>query len=117
MLRSRCSFSSSRDPLRIRTMEIVEMTRVARDFCFVALTFLLTTAAASAQLATAELNGRVTDSSGAVLPGVTVTATQTATGLVRTVTTDGEGNYLISNLPTGPYRLEVSLQGFKSHVQ
>ena len=93
------------------------MTRVVRNFCFFALTFLLTTAAASAQLATAELNGRVTDSSGAVLPGVTVTATQTATGLVRTVVTDGAGNYLISNLPTGPYRLEVSLQGFKSYVQ
>jgi len=78
---------------------------------------LLTTAAASAQFATAELNGGVTDSSGAVLPGVTVTATQTATGLVRTVVTDGDGNYLISNLPTGPYRLEVALQGFKTYVQ
>src|ERR1041384_4754855 len=66
---------------------------------------------------TAELNGRVTDSSGAVLPGVTVTATQTATGLVRTVVSDGDGSYLISNLPTGPYRLEVSLQGFRNYVQ
>ena len=93
------------------------MTRVLRVFCILALTFLFTTAAAWAQLATAELNGRVTDSSGAVLPGVTVTATQTATGLVRAVVTDGEGNYLISNLPTGPYRLEVSLQGFKTYVQ
>ena len=60
------------------------MTRVVRDFCALALIFVLTTATAWAQLATAELNGRVTDSSGAVLPGVTVTATQTATGLVRT---------------------------------
>ncbi len=93
------------------------MTRAAGVLCCVALIFFLTIAAASAQMATAELNGRVTDSSGAVLPGVTVTATQTATGLVRTVTTDGEGNYIISNLPTGPYRLEVSLQGFKSYVQ
>ena len=78
---------------------------------------LLITAPAWAQLATAELNGRVTDSSGAVLPGVTVTATQTATGLVRTAVTDESGSYLISNLPTGPYRLEVALQGFRSYVQ
>ena len=92
------------------------MTRVARAFSIVALIVLFGTAPAWAQ-ATAELNGRVTDSSGAVLPGVTVTATQTATGLVRTVVTDGDGNYLVSNLPTGPYRLEVSLQGFKSYVQ
>jgi hypothetical protein len=31
--------------------------------------------------------------------------------------TDESGNYLISNLPTGPYRLEVALQGFKTYVQ
>ena len=78
---------------------------------------LLTPAAAMAQVSTAELNGRVTDSSGGVLPGVTVTATQTATGLVRTAVTDENGAYLISNLPTGPYRLEVALQGFRTYVQ
>ena len=70
-----------------------------------------------AQLATAELNGRVADESGAVLPGATVTVTQTATGLVRSVVTDSNGGYLISNLPTGPYRLEVMLQGFRTYVQ
>ena len=93
------------------------MTRVVREVFVVVLVLMLGTATAWAQLATAELNGRVTDSSGAVLPGVTVTATQTATGLVRTVVTDESGSYLISNLPTGPYRLDVSLQGFKSYVQ
>src|SRR6266545_1807881 len=93
------------------------MMRVVRDGCTLALMFALTTAPAWAQLATAELNGRVTDSSGAVLPGVTVTATQTATGLVRTAVTDDGGTYLLSNLPTGPYRLEISLQGFKNYVQ
>jgi len=78
---------------------------------------LVPTPAAWAQLATAELNGRVTDSSGAVLPGATVTVTQTATGLVRSDVTDASGNYLFSALPTGPYRLEVALQGFKTYVQ
>jgi hypothetical protein len=70
-----------------------------------------------AQLSTAELNGRITDSSGAVLPGATVTATQTATGLMRTDVADASGSYLLSNLPTGPYKLEVTLQGFRSYVQ
>ena len=93
------------------------MTRVARDVGAFALIFVLTTATAWSQLATAELNGRVTDSSGGVLPGVTVSATQTATGLVRTAVTDENGAYLISNLPTGPYRLEVALQGFRTYVQ
>ena len=69
------------------------MTRVPSACFSLALVVLfgdvLTTAPAWAQQATAELNGRVTDSSGAVLPGVTVTATQTATGLARTAVTDG----------------------------
>ena len=93
------------------------MVRVVRDFCILATILLLVPVPARAQLATAELNGRVTDESGAVLPGATVTVTQTATGLVRTVVTDSNGTYLISNLPTGPYRLEVMLQGFRSYVQ
>ena len=67
--------------------------------------------------ATAELAGRVTDESGAVLPGVTVTATQTDTGFTRTVVTDDTGAWVMPNLPTGPYRLEVSLQGFRTYVQ
>src|SRR5213596_1221986 len=84
--------------------------------CVTALILLLTGAFAWAQ-ATAELNGRVTDESGAVLPGVTVTATQTDTGFTRSVVTDGSGVYVMPNLPTGPYRLEVALQGFKTYVQ
>src|SRR4030095_6305184 len=76
----------------------------------------LTSALASAQ-ATAELNGRVTDDSGAVLPGVTVTETPTDTGFTRTAVTDGTGTYSMPNLPTGPYKLEVALQGFKTYVQ
>ena len=82
--------------------------------CVVAL--LLSTVPARAQ-ATAELAGRVTDESGAVLPGVTVTATQTDTGFSRTVVTDDGGNWVMPNLPTGPYRLEVSLQGFRTYAQ
>ena len=76
------------------------------------LAVLLTTTSAWAQLSTAQLSGRIADESGAVLPGVTVTVTQTATGLTRSVTTDEKGTYVLPNLPTGPYRLEAALQGF-----
>ena len=88
---------------------------------------------ASGQISTAQLSGKVTDTSNAVLPGATVTVTQTDTGAVRSVvipsargathpaarsvTTDSEGAYLVSNLSPGPYRLEVALQGFKTYVQ
>ena len=66
---------------------------------------------------TAQLNGRVTDESSAVLPGVTVTVTQTDTGFMRTTVTDAAGAWLMPNLPIGPYRLEVALQGFRTYVQ
>jgi len=75
------------------------------------------TRSGSAQLSTAQLSGRITDESGAVLPGVTVTATQTDTGLTRSVTTDASGTYVLPNLPTGPYRLEAMLQGFRTYSQ
>ncbi|MBI2188014.1 MAG: TonB-dependent receptor [Acidobacteria bacterium] len=78
---------------------------------------VLTSATSWAQLSTAQLSGRVTDESGAVLPGVTVTATQTDTGLTRTVVTDANGTYVLPNLPTGPYRLEAMLQGFRTYSQ
>ncbi len=92
------------------------MTRLIRVICFGLLALALTSGAALAQ-STGELAGRVTDESGAVLPGVTVTATQTDTAFSRTVVTDGEGAWVMPNMPTGPYRLEVSLQGFRSYVQ
>ena len=92
------------------------MNDLLRRSAIAGLVLLLTCAPLFAQ-ATADLNGRVADESGAVLPGVTVTATQTDTGFARTAVTDGNGVYTMPNLPTGPYRLEVSLQGFRTYVQ
>ena len=93
------------------------MKRFLQQLSIGALALLLTAAAASAQSSTAELNGTIRDSSGAVLPGVTVTVTQTDTGFTRTVVTDDTGAYSLPNLPTGPYRLEVTLAGFRTYVQ
>src|SRR5262249_37476686 len=53
----------------------------------------------------------------AVLPGVEVTATQTATGIARSGVTDETGSYVLANLPVGPYRFEASLPGFRKYVQ
>jgi hypothetical protein len=66
---------------------------------------------------TASVAGTVRDASGGVLPGVTVTATQTDTGFTRTGVTDEEGRFNIPSLPVGPYRLEFSLQGFTTFAQ
>ena len=92
------------------------MTRFIRNSIGAALILFLTSAAAWAQ-ATAQMSGTVRDSSGGVLPGVTVTVTQTDTAFTRTSVTEASGSYVMSNLPTGPYRLEASLQGFRTYVQ
>src|SRR5436190_7163401 len=92
------------------------MRRFLREVSIGTLLMVLLAVPAWAQ-ATAQLNGRVTDESGAVLPGVTVTAIQTDTTFTRTVVTDATGNYVLTNLPTGPYRLEMALQGFRSYAQ
>src|SRR5436305_4625836 len=67
--------------------------------------------------ATAQISGSVQDQSGAVLPGVEVTATQTETGVRRTTVTNETGSYVLPNLPLGQYRLEAALPGFRTFVQ
>src|SRR5207302_8694099 len=67
--------------------------------------------------ATAQISGSVRDQSGAVLPGVEVTATQTATGARRSAVTDETGSYILQNLPIGPYTIEAALPGFKTYIQ
>src|SRR5436309_7061317 len=67
--------------------------------------------------ATAQISGAVRDQSGAVLPGVEVTATQTDTGVKRTTVTNETGYYVLPNLSLGAYRLEAVLPGFRTFVQ
>lgn len=93
------------------------MKRVFGVVCGV-LFLLLASANAWAQAgATAQISGVVKDSSGGVLPGVDVTATQTETGLKRNATTEVDGSYTILNLQPGPYRVEATLQGFRTFQQ
>src|SRR5579862_5643854 len=67
--------------------------------------------------ATGQISGTVRDQSGAVLPGVEVTATQTSTGISRSTVTNETGAYLMPNVPVGPYKLEAALPGFRTFVQ
>jgi hypothetical protein len=85
--------------------------------CSIVVSSLLLLNGSAAAQGTAQLNGKVTDESGAVLPGATVTATQTDTGSIRTSTTDADGTWSIQSLPLGPYKVEVALQGFRTAVQ
>jgi hypothetical protein len=72
---------------------------------------------AAAQLTTADIVGTVIDASAGVVPGATVTITNTATQATQVAVTDRSGNYVVNLLPPGRYRVRVELEGFKSVVQ
>jgi hypothetical protein len=77
---------------------------------------LLTSALAAAQQgSTAQISGTVKDTSGGVIPGADISATQIETGFKRTVVSDSTGAFTLANLPIGSYRVDCSLQGFKSY--
>jgi hypothetical protein len=78
-----------------------------------ALACALTTSTAAAQIITGQFAGTVTDASGGVLPGVTVTVVNDDTALTRTTVTDSNGNYVIPALPVGRYTVSAELQGFR----
>ncbi len=92
------------------------MQRILRWLSLGLIVSVITTASAWAQ-ATAQISGSVRDQTGAVLPGVEVTATQTATGATRSAVTNETGSYVLPNLPLGPHRLEAALPGFRTFVQ
>jgi len=72
---------------------------------------------AQSQGANGAIEGTVTDTSGAVLPGVTVTVTNLDTGLDRSMVTNEKGLYRAPLLPLGTYRVVAELQGFKKYEQ
>ena len=68
---------------------------------------------AFAQVTTGSIQGTITDDSGAALPGVTVTAKNTATGVTRTAVTEGSGDFSIPLLQPGTYEVTAELDGFR----
>src|SRR5437867_4778626 len=65
---------------------------------------------------TTGITGTVVDGTGAVLPGVDVTATDQDTGTVRRAATNAEGYYVFQSLKPGTYTISASLTGFKTAV-
>ncbi len=63
------------------------------------------------------ITGTLSDANGGVLPGVSVTVRDTATGLSRTVVTGAAGRFVVAAIPPGSYDLRAELAGFKPHVR
>ena len=78
---------------------------------------MLTAASAAGQQIEARIVGKVVDSSGGTLPGVTVTVTSVQTGAERVVVTEGAGDYAVTNLAPGAYKVQVELAGFASEAR
>lgn len=72
------------------------------------------TAFAQSQSINGTIRGRAADASGASLPGATVVVTNTDVGFTRTVITDGDGLFVLLNLPLGTYKISVAKTGFSS---
>src|SRR5918993_2648821 len=79
-----------------------------------ALAVLLLPVAATAQTTLGRVAGTVLDSSGGVLPGATVTLTNTGTGQVLTSVSGEAGAFLFPQVPVGTYKVKVELESFKS---
>ena len=97
---------SARSPF-LRTLTIV----------LVAIAWLVPAVPAHAQATRGTLLGTITDQSGAALPGVTVTATETRTNVSHNTVTNATGNYTFPNIPDGIYNVKAELQGFKTVVR
>ncbi len=81
---------------------------------FLTLLLAITLVATNSHAQSSSLSGRVTDQSGAVLPGVEITVTNAANGLQRTILSNSEGLYIFAQLPPGPYTLSAIQTGFQS---
>jgi len=92
--------------------------RGAAEICLcVSLAYLAAPKAGAQAVAIAELDGRVSDPTGAAIAGARVKVIQIDKQQVRDTATDADGRYSLPHLPIGSYRLEVSASGFKAYVQ
>ena len=74
-------------------------------------------ALAQSQASTGQIVGTVKNPAGELVPGATVTVTNPATGLSRTLTTNDQGGFTAVNLPSGEYAIDVEAQGFGKFTQ
>src|SRR6516165_4728962 len=91
------------------------MNRIARLISLIAI-LAIVSAWGFGQAESGAINGIVTDKTGAVVVGATVTATSVDTGLVRTTTTGSAGEYAITNLPPKLFNITIEAEGFQKYT-
>src|SRR5262245_21971563 len=92
-----------------------------RKICMLLLTgtflLFLDSTTAKSQISTGSISGQIRDSSGAAIPGATVSATNRGTGLVRSAETSADGRFKLAAMPSGIYDVKAEAPAFKSEVQ
>lgn len=78
---------------------------------------LLAAVPSAAQTTAAQITGRITDPTGAVVPGARIGVTNNNTGIERSTVSNAEGYYTVPQIDPGQYRIEVTAQGFKQIQQ
>ena len=89
---------------------------MTKAFTFAFVAIFLFAGIALGQTSNASISGFVQDASKAFVPGVTVTLTNTQTGVTASAVTNETGTYLVQSLLPGVYRLTASLPGFRTHT-
>ena len=95
---------------------------VSRCFCVPGMLLCLLTLAECSlvhaqAVGSGQIQGTILDANGGAVPGATVEAVQTDSGLHRVVTSGGDGGYSLPSLPVGPYELNVTASGFSAYHQ
>jgi hypothetical protein len=88
-----------------------------REVTFLLILSLLCISPAMGQSPSATINGIVVDPSGAAIAGAQIVVVNDATGVQYTTKTNGDGIYVVPNLSPGPYRIQVSNNGFKTIIK
>jgi hypothetical protein len=96
---------------------VVGCSRMAKTCAWALVAWLAGIGLVAAQTGTAAVSGTVVDEQGGALPGVTVTATNTANGLVRSTTSNETGSYTLLALPPGEYDIKAELAGFRTALR
>lgn len=87
-----------------------------RVFLLVALLCFVSSLHAQSTVIDQQISGTVMDAGGAVVPNASVMIVNEGTGLTRTVTSNGDGNYVVTDLPVGSYTVSTTVSGFKKFV-
>src|SRR5690606_8759122 len=109
--------SAQREALRLTCLQVPVLKKVVSYVFTCCLLISFSHSELNGQQLYGSITGRVTDSSGAGIPGAEVTAVNNANNYTQTAVSNETGTYSLQNVPRGTYTLRIGLPGFKEFVK